>query len=184
MKELRAELGDGVEIEVWWQDEARVGQKNKLSRRWAKRGTRPSAPKDQRTTSAYIFGAICPKIGKAAGLVMPHADTHALNAHLEEIARTVEPGAHALVMLDRAGWHTSSALQIPRNITLLALPPRSPELNPVENLWQFIRDNWLSNRVFQSYDDILDHCCHAWNNLVSQPARIKSIGTRKWAHGF
>ena len=123
MKELRAELGDGVEIEVWWQDEARVGQKNKLSRRWAKRGTRPSAPKDQRTVSAYIFGAICPKIGKAAGLVMPHADTHALNAHLEEIARTVEPGAHALVMLDRAGWHTSSALQIPRNICLLYTSP-------------------------------------------------------------
>jgi len=83
LKELRAELGDGVEIEVWWQDEARVGQKNKLSRRWAKRGTRPSAPKDQRTTSAYIFGAICPKKGKAAGLVMPHADTHALSKRCE-----------------------------------------------------------------------------------------------------
>ncbi len=115
---------------------------------------------------------------------MPHANTHALNAHLEEIARLVEPGAHAVVMLDRAGWHTSSTLEVPRNITLMALPPRSPELNPVENVWQFIRENWLSNRVFKSYDDILDHCCHAWNNLASQPARIASIGTRKWAHGF
>ena len=115
---------------------------------------------------------------------MPRADTQALNAHFAEIARTVEPGAHALVMLDQAGWHTSSTLEVPRNITLMALPPRSPELNPVENVWQFIRDNWLSNRVFQSYDDILDHCCQAWNNLVSQPARIASIGTREWAHGF
>ena len=184
MKEIRAGLGNGVEVEVWWQDEARVGQKNKITRRWAKRGTRPSAPKDQRTTSAYIFGAICPTKGKAAGLVMPRADTQALNAHLAEIARTVEPGAHAVLMLDRAGWHTSSALKIPRNITLMALPPRSPELNPVENVWQFIRDNWLSNRVFQSYEDILDHCCQARNNLVSQPARIASIGTREWAHGF
>ena len=184
MKEIRAGLGNGVEVEVWWQDEARVGQKNKITRRWAKRGTRPSAPKDRRTTSAYIFGAICPTKGKAAGLVMPRADTQALNAHLAEIAQTVEPGAHALVMLDRAGWHTSSMLEVPRNITLMALPPRSPELNPVENVWQFIRDNWLSNRVFQSYEDILDHCCHAWNNLVSQPARIASIGTREWAHGF
>ena len=105
--------------------------------------------------------------GKAAGLVMPRADTQALNAHLAEIARTVEPGAHALVMLDQAGWHTSSTLEVPRNITLMALPPRSPELNPVENLWQFMRDNWLSNRVFQSYGDILDHCCEAWNKIVS-----------------
>ena len=115
---------------------------------------------------------------------MPRADTRALNAHLAEIARTVEPGAHALVMLDQAGWHTSSMLEVPPNITLMALPPRSPELNPVENVWQFMRENWLSNRVFQSYEDILDHCCHAWNNLVSQPARIASIGTREWAHGF
>ena len=122
--------------------------------------------------------------GKAAGLVMPRADTHALNAHLAEIARIVEPGAHALVMLDQAGWHTSSMLEVPHNITLMALPPRSPELNPVENIWQFMRDNWLSNRVFQSYDDILDHCCEAWNKIVSQPDRITSIGNRKWAHGF
>ena len=116
--------------------------------------------------------------------VVAYANTDALNAHLAEIALTVEPGAHALVMLDRAGWHTSSALEVPDNITLMPLPSRSPELNPVENVWQFMRDNWLSNRVFQSYEDILDHCCHAWNNLVSHPARIASIGTRKWAHGF
>ena len=64
----------------------------------------------------------------------------------------------------------------------MPLPPRAPELNPVENVWQFMRDNWLSNRIFKNYDDILDHCCQAWNNLVSQ--RITSIGTRKWAHGF
>ncbi len=115
---------------------------------------------------------------------MPHANTEALNAHLAGIALTVEPGAHALVMLDRAGWHTSSTLQVPDNITLMPLPPRSPELNPVENVWQFMRENRLSNRVFQNYDDILDHCCQAWNNLVSQPERIASIGTRKWANGF
>lgn len=115
---------------------------------------------------------------------MPHANTEALNAHLAEIGRAVEPGAHAVVMLDQAGWHTSLALEVPGNITLMPLPPRSPELNPVENVWQFMRENWLSNRVFKSYDDILDHCCQAWNNLASQPARIASIGTRKWAHGF
>ena len=80
------------------------------------------------------------------------------------------------------GWHTSSTLQVPRNITLLALPPRAPELNPVENLWQFLRHNWLSNRIFDSYDDILDHCCQAWNKLIDQPDRISSIGMRESAH--
>ena len=114
---------------------------------------------------------------------MPRADTHAMRAHLAEIARTVAPGAHAVVILDRAGWHTSSRLQVPGNITLLPLPPRAPELNPVENVWQFLRDNWLSNRVFDGYDDILDHCCEAWNKLCDQPQRIASIGNRKWAIG-
>jgi hypothetical protein len=66
----------------------------------------------------------------------------------------------------------------------MPLPPKSPELNPVENIWQFIRDNWLSNRVFRSYDDILEHCCYAWNKLVDQPWTIMSIGLRDWAHRF
>jgi transposase len=160
-----------------------VGQKNKITRRWARRGTRPSAPKDQRTKSAYIFGAICPKEGKGAGLVMPWCDTSAMNAHLEEISVMVAPGAHAVLILDQAGWHVSNALVVPENITLLPLPPRSPELNPVENVWQYIRENWLSNRVFTSYDNIVDHCCEAWNELIDRPWKIISIGMRDWAHG-
>ena len=162
----------------------RVGQKNPITRRWAKRGTRPSAPKDQRTASAYLFGAICPKLGKGAALVMPRCDTHAMACHLAEISCAVAPGAHAVVLLDQAGWHMTPKLTVPDNITLMALPPRSPELNPAENLWQFMRDNWLSNRIFKSYDDILDHACHAWQKIEAQPWRIMSIGMREWAHGF
>ena len=82
------------------------------------------------------------------------------------------------------GWHMSTHLAVPPNITIIALPPKSPELNPVENVWQFMRDNWLSNRVFKSYDDLVDHCCDAWNKLTDQPWRIMSIGLRQWAHGF
>jgi len=107
-----------------------------------------------------------------------------MQLHLDEIARAIAPGAHAVVMLDQAGWHMSAKLDIPGNITLLPLPPRSPELNPAENVWQFLRDNWLSNRVFDTYDDILDHCCDAWNKLIDQPWRIMSIGLRGWAYGF
>ena len=145
---------DLSDIEVWFGDEARIGQKNKITRRWAKRGTRPSAPRDQRTASTYIFGAVCPKLGKGAALILPTCNTEAMNLHLAEIAETVEPGAHAVLLVDQAGWHMSTRLVMPPNITILAMPPKSPELNPVENVWQFMRDNWLSNRVFTSYDDL------------------------------
>lgn len=107
-----------------------------------------------------------------------------MQRHLEEISSQVRPGAHAVIILDQAGWHGSGKLVIPLNITLLHLPPRAPELNPVENLWQFMRDNWLSNRIFTSYDQILDICCEAWNKLVEQPWTIMSIGNRDWAYGF
>src|SRR3546814_9113002 len=89
-----------------------------------------------------------------------------------EIAFHVAPGAHAVLLLDQAGWHGSAELVVPTNINLMPLLPRCPELNPVENVWQFMRDNWLSNRIFHSYDDIVDHCCFAWNKLVEQPWRI------------
>ncbi len=105
-----------------------------------------------------------------------------MTLHLAEISATVAPGAHAVLVLDQAGWHGSDALVMPANITLMPLPSKCPELNPVENVWQFMRDNWLSNRIFKSSDDILDHCCFAWNRLVDQPWHIMSIGRRKWAH--
>ena len=128
---------------------------------------------------------------------MPYCDTHAMAEHLKLIGAEVAPGAHAILLLDQAGWHTSSKLNIPDNITLVPIPPRSPELNPasqrmqafacrpaVENVWQFLRDNWLSNRVFKNYDDIVALCCESWNKLMDQPWRITSIGRRKWAHEF
>ena len=162
---IAALVASGKPLELWWQDEARFGQKTKITRRW-------------------LFGAICPAEGKAAGLVLPKCDTAAMSLHLAEISQAVAPGAHAVVMLDQAGWHLSKKLKVPDNITLLPLPPKCPELNPTENIWQYIRENWLSNRIFRSYKDIVDHCCHAWNTLTSRPWLIMSIGMRDWAHGF
>ena len=115
---------------------------------------------------------------------MPYCDTHAMNEHLAEISRHVARNAHAVVILDQAGWHMTNKLRVPDNISLIALPPKSPELNPMENIWQFMRDNWLSNRIFKTYDDIVDVCCHAWRKLVSNPWNIISIGLRDWAHRF
>jgi transposase len=107
-----------------------------------------------------------------------------MTLHLAEIATEIAPGKHAVLLLDQAGWHMSRNLVVPATITLMPLPPKCPELNPVENVWQFLRDNWLSNRVFQSYDNLVDHCCEAWNRLVDQPWKIMSIGMRDWAHRF
>jgi hypothetical protein len=115
------------QIETWFADEARIGQKNKLTRRWAKRGTRPIAPLDQRTASTYIFGAICPKEGKGAGLVLPRCNTEAMGLHLIEIAKQVARGKHAVLLLDQAGWHMSKKLVVPANITLMPLPAKCPE---------------------------------------------------------
>ena len=132
--------------------------------------------------------------GKGAALIMPACNTEAMNLHLAEIAKIVAPRAHAVLLVDQAGWHMSTHLTVPPNMTIIALPPKSPELNPVENVWQFMRDNWLSNRVFTGYDDIVAvftgyddivaHCCAAWNDLIDQPWRIRSIGRRTWAEGF
>src|ERR1700710_1713965 len=115
-REKGIERGD---IEVWFADEARIGQKNKITRRWARRGTRPSAPKDQRTKSAYIFGAICPEHGKGAGLVLPFCNTKTMSLHLAEISLAIAPGAHAVVLMDQAGWHLTDKLDVPENISII-----------------------------------------------------------------
>lgn len=113
---------------------------------------------------------------------MPNADTEAMQHHLNEVSSIVARRAHAILLLDRAGWHTTGNLVVPRNITLIFLPSRSPELNPTENIWQYMRQNWLSNRVFETYDAIVDAACDAWNRLIELPDIIRSIGMREWAH--
>lgn len=166
---------------VWFQDEMRLGQKNPRTRRWARRGTRPRAISDLRTKSAYLFGAICPELGTGAAVVMPRANTEAMQHQLDEIGRCTEAGTHAIIVLDQAGWHTTEKLRLPKNVSLLELPPKSPELNPAENIWQFLRQTKLSNRIFEDYEAVVSAACEAWNSLIADPTRIKSIATREWA---
>ena len=153
-----------------------------MVRQWARRGTRPRQPADQRYTSAYLFGAICPALGTGAALAMPYVDTEAMQEHIDEISRHVARGAHAVLIMDRAGWHTTARLKMPKNITPIFLHSRAPELNPVENVWQYLRSNWLSNRVFANYEAIIEAACDAWRKLFAQPHTITSIGMRDWAH--
>jgi transposase len=145
---------------------------------WARKGTRPRLPADQRYQNTYLFGAICPKRGTGAALDLPTANAEAMQLHLEEISKHVARKAHAVVLMDRAGWHTTGKLSMPKNITVILLPSKSSELNPVENVRQYMRSNRLSNRVLETYDDIVDAACEAWNNLINQPQTITSIGMR------
>lgn len=174
-------MPEGTPVEIWFQDEARVGQKNGLVYQWAKKGSRPRQPKDQRYTSCYIFGAVCPARDEGAAMVMPYANTQAMQYHLDEISICVARGAHAVVLMDGAGWHKASDLNIPDNLSILFIPPYSPELNPVENVWQFLRQTYLSNRIFESHEAIVDACCKAWNKLLQETGRITTIATRDWA---
>lgn len=138
--------------------------------------------RDNRHVSTYIFGAICPARAVGAAMIMPYANTEAMNRHLQEIAAEVAPGAHAILVCDGAGWHQKGKkLVVPDNITLLALPPYSPELNPMENVWNYLRQNKLCALVWPTYDHILDACQSAWRFLINDPDRIRSIGTRQWA---
>jgi hypothetical protein len=175
------ERAQGRPIEVWFQDEARVGQQGTLTRIWARRGTRPRGLRDRRYAWAYLFGAVCPERAIGAGLVLPHANAEAMSLHLAEISRHVAQGAHAVLVLDGAGWHGAANLAIPDNLTLLPLPPYSPELNPVENVWQYLRQNQLSLCVWPDYEAIVDTCCRAWNALMAMPERLASITRREWA---
>ena len=171
----------GKRVEIWFQDEARLGQKNGRVRLWAKTGSRPRLPADQRYDNAYLFGAICPLRGTGAALMLPKANTPAMQMHLDEISRNVAAKAHAAVLMDRAGWHKTDKLEVPQNLTIILLPSRSPELNPVENVWQYLRANWLAISVFDDYDAIVDACCAAWNRFADDPEVISSITSRAWA---
>jgi hypothetical protein len=168
----------GRPLEIWFQDEARIGQQGTLTRIWAKRGTRPRAPRDRRYDWAYIFGAACPERRTTAALVVPTADAEVMSLHLAEIGRQVAPGAHAALVVDGAGYHVAKDLAVPDNVTLVPLPPYAPELNPRENVWEYLRANKLAITVFDDYDDIVDKACTAWNFFAHDPDRIASIIAR------
>ena len=149
-------------------DEARVGQQGTLTRVWAKRGMRPRAVRDHRYTWAWIFGAVCPERAVGAAVVLPEVNVEAMNIHLAEISRCVAQGAHAVLVLDGAGWHTSPRLRLPGNISLLPLPRYAPELNPVERVWLHLRERFLSHHLLNSNAAIVDACCQAWNALTGR----------------
>lgn len=159
-----------------------MGQRGTVTRIWARRGTRPRVIRQQQFEYAYIFGAVCPKKDQAVGLIMPTIGTNCMQLHLDEIAKQIEPGNHAVIIFDQAAWHTTKKLRLAKNISLLPLPAASPELNPTEQVWQVLRDRYLANRHFNSYDHILESCSDAWNAFTSRPGAIRELCSREWVN--
>lgn len=180
LKNLKAEL-ESDKIEVWWQDESRVGQQGSLSRVWAAKGTRPRVVRQRQFLNTYIFGACCPDKDKGCALILPECHTGMMQLHLDEISKNIEDGFHGIIIIDRASWHTTEALNIPKNLSLLPLPPYSPELNPMEQVWQKIKADSLTNTTFKSYDDIVEKCAKAWNSFCDKDGNIKQLCSRAWA---
>ncbi len=169
------------QIALWFMDEARVGQKGRTGHRWWVRGQRPPGLCDKRFASAYIFAAVRPATGEDFALVLPRVCTQAMDRFLADIAASIPVDTHAVMVLDGAGWHDPRAVTLPPNLTLVPLPPYSPELNPMENVWDYLRQNKICAQVWDTYDDIVEACRQAWNFLIDDPERIRSIGSREWA---
>ena len=168
-------------IDIWFQDESRVGQKGINTRCWVKRGTRKRLLKQQQHISTYMFGAVCPASEQTAALVLPECNMEMMEMFLDEIAKQVPAGRHAVVLLDRASWHTSQNLNYSPRITLLPIPPYSPELNPIEQIWQWLKQRWLSNRVFSNFEEIIYACRDAWIDFLDKQD-VKVMCSRKWAN--
>lgn len=149
-----------------------------MTRRWAPRGSRPTAIRQTEYEWVYLFGAINPITGDSSALLAPTVNTAYMNHHLRFISERVGSDVHVVLVLDQAGWHLSKGLHVPANLTLLYLPPYSPELNPIERLWAYLRSHYLSNRAYDHYDHLFQACAKAWNQLT--PEQLASICHMEW----
>lgn len=163
---------------MWFQDEARIGQQGTLTRVWGERGGRPRAVRQTEYQWAYVFGAVDPMSGKSSALISPTVNTKLMSDHLRMICEGAGEDTHVVLVLDGAGWHKAKDLVVPTNMTLLFLPPYSPELMPMERVWAWMRQHDLSNRVFIDAAEIDRACAESWNKLT--PERLMSITATNW----
>ena len=136
--------------------------------------------RQQQFISTYIYGAACHDTGQSFALILPYANTCAMNKFLEDLSSVIDSGRHVALLMDNAGWHTAKKLIIPSNITLVPLPPYAPELNAMEQIWEWIKNHFLSNQCFKAYEDIVTMACYAWNQLNQNVDLVKSIMYRDW----
>lgn len=177
--------GKRKRVEVWFRaaarrrrDEARFGQQGTLTTVWAPKGSSPTAVKQTEYESLYLYAAVNPLTGRSSAMLAPRVNTDYMNAHLRFISEEAGKGTHVVLVLDGAGWHKSGWLKVPENVTLLYLPPRSPELNPVERVWRHMRQRYTSNRAYADYDHLFEEVKAAWNRV--DPATLASITATEW----
>jgi hypothetical protein len=187
LEELAA-THSGKRLRIVFQDEARIGQKGRVCRRWYTRGKRPPGIVDQRYTFAYLYG--CVDVGSdvvtkmrrhdAFALVLPEVNTHNMQTFVEKFAETIAPDEHVVMLIDGAGWHGANDLAFPDTITPIKLPPYAPDINPIERVWEYLKERYLSQRLLDDYDAIVEATCIAWNKLVAETGRIASLTWTPW----
>ena len=177
VRQVQAQHPD-KKVAVWFQDEARIGQQGTLTRVWALRGSRPRAVRQTEYKWGYVFGAVDPLTGQSSALIAPTVNTSLMSVHLRMICEEAGADTHVVLVLDGAGWHVSNDLKVPESMTLLLLPPYSPELMPMERVWAWMRQHDLSNRVFADEHAIDQACKESWNQLT--PERLRSITATEW----
>lgn len=162
-------------LRIFFQDEARFGQQGTITTVWARRGTRPTAVRQTEYQYLWVLGAVCPETGRGEGLLSPRLNTKVVEIFLREFSRTVPLDEHAVMIWDGAGFHTSPKLRVPENITLLQLPPYSPELNPMENLWHYLKSHYWSNRAYADYEELEEAAIDAWRVAVLDPELMQTV---------
>lgn len=170
---------NGLPLRILFQDEGRFGRISDYRRCWAPLPTRPIAKSQIIREYVYALAAICPIDGKMSSLVMPYVDAKIMSVFLKHTANLF-PTNYCVMIMDAAGWHRANELTIPKNMCLIYLPPYSPELNPVEHLWSYVRNTYFGNKTFDSLGEVVDKLCFGLNELHKQTEVIKSMSCFDW----
>ncbi len=162
-------------MRIYFEDEARFGTQGTITRVWAPKGSRPRGIRQNGREWLYVLMAVCVSTGAASALIMPELNTEVLNLFLEQFSRELPAGVHAVLIWDGAGYHTGGDLVVPSNVSLILLPPYSPELNPIENLWHYLRAHHWSNQEYEGYQGLKSKAIQTLCTVCSDTENFKSI---------
>lgn len=162
-------------LRIYFQDESRFGQQGTTTNVWAQQGSRPTAVRQTEYEYLWVLAAVCPETGHAEGLLSPQLNTKIVNEFLAQFARTIPADQHAVMLWDGAGFHASKQLRVPENVTVVTLPAYSPELNPIENLWNYLKSHFWSNRAYDDYDALEQAAVDAWRKAALDADLMKTV---------
>lgn len=162
-------------LRIYFQDESRFGQQGTTTNVWARKGSRPTTIRQTEYEYLWVLGAVCPETGHAEGLLSPQLNTKIVNEFLRQFAATIPADEHAVMLWDGAGFHASKSLCVPGNVTVVTLPPYSPELNPIENLWHYLKSHCWSNRAYDDYNALEQAAIDAWRRVAMDDQLMKTV---------